>query len=579
MSFFAGVYTSGGALRDESETRRLLEDAVAADRIKASLYSDHHMLLVHGDLNVFYSPGYLETGTSVAALAGEPLLAQVAAQQEPRSKDLERIAETLLKGDLSLLPKANGTYAACCYSPGSGRLALITDVLGARPLYYYSSGAQVYFSTSLRVLERTKAVPKRTDLTAYAELMSFCYPLGSNTLYRDIKVLRDGQCLMVKQGQVELLTYNSWSETPPAPDSHEEIVDYCHQAFLSALDSRIRPGREHYSLLSGGLDSRCIAAVLQARGEEVTAINCSLPGYQDNEYAIRFAGEAYIPFREVRWSPDAAGTNSGRSTAGLLSHAVRHISPGLVFSGDGGGETLGFLMMAPPVMELLRAGRIQEAIQLYLGAAPLPPRLFDPLIYSEIADAPARGMQRELERFGSLPPEKAMQLFLLTNDLRRHLHEYFECILDHKVELLLPFYDRRVILSVVHIPASLEKFLQHRLYYDWLKRLPSSVTAVPWQVYSSHLPCPVADPNPPANQAAMTRRHIPKVARRWMMEALRIALGSKHPSNVISRKTLLRAVVLHSLGFRDYGYLFKTYLNVSELVSNSTSVLTESTPE
>jgi asparagine synthetase B (glutamine-hydrolysing) len=437
----------------------------------------------------------------------------------------------------------------------------------------------VIFSTSLRVLERLPEIPRRADLRAYAEQEAFCYPLGSRTLYRDVKTLRDGECLVAGEGGLRVQSYMRWADTPIIRESREAIVARCYSAFMAALSSRIRHRTVRYALLSGGLDSRCIAAGLKELGADFTALNCAVAGSQDYEYAHRFAEAAGIPFQNVPWSPDLLGTRPGATTAGLLAYAAQHVSPGLVFSGDGGGETIGFLIMTEPVMKMFREGRVQDAIEAYVKNPPVPKHLFTNEVYAAIADAPRRGMEEEIRRQGNVPPEKAMQLFLLTNDLRCHLHEFFDRTLEHRLELLLPFYDRRVIESVVRIPTPFEEYLRHRLYHDWLKLFPPAVTSVPWQAYPTHLPCPVADPDPPMTQNTIYKRHVPAASRRWMQRTVRAALKPGFPASIMSRNRLLLAVLLHRLHVRDYSYVFKTFINVDELLSRSTVTVLDPAPE
>jgi asparagine synthetase B (glutamine-hydrolysing) len=338
---------------------------------------------------------------------------------------------------------------------------------------------------------------------------------------------------------------------------------------MDALKSRLKSRPAPAALLSGGLDSRAIVAGLKELGADVTALNCAIPGSQDYEYAHRFARAIGVPLRNVPWSADLLGTTPGSTTAGLLSFATQMASPGVVFSGDGGGETLGFLIMTEPVMDLLRQGRVQEGIAAYVKDPPVPKYLFQPEVFSAIATAPSAAMEREMRNLGQVPPEKAMQLFLLTNDLRCHLHDFFDRTLEHRVELLLPFYDRRVLESVIRIPAPLDSYLGHRLYHDWLQRFPAVVTSVPWQAYSTHLPCPVPDPNPPIPQNTVYKQHVPRAARRWMKMAVRSALRPDFPSSVMSRTKLFIAAALHGASLRDYTYVFKTCLNVNELLSKS----------
>ena len=80
---------------------------------------------------------------------------------------------------------------------------------------------------------------------------------------------------------------------------------------------------------------------------------------------------------------------------------------------------------------------------------------------------------------------------------------------------------------------------------------------MPWQTYPGHLPCPVADENPPPNQWSMKSRHGDTLMRRCLAAAL-----SPGFAPVLRRSTVLAAVALHGMGFGDCTYLFKACLNV-----------------
>ena len=80
---------------------------------------------------------------------------------------------------------------------------------------------------------------------------------------------------------------------------------------------------------------------------------------------------------------------------------------------------------------LLNEGKLREAVDNYLGGYAPPRKLFKRAAYERIRTAAHDRMEEELRRIGVPLGEKALHIFVLTNDLRRHLHEYFNRLPRH----------------------------------------------------------------------------------------------------------------------------------------------------
>jgi asparagine synthase (glutamine-hydrolysing) len=564
VSFFIGVFSlSDSPLRT---TPQALEAAAALpNQFRLSKYCDTRLALLHGDLGVYPEAGWFESDHAIGAVAGLMLLgAQRPGEAKRSGSELSQAVGEMNAGRASFLRNANGTFAVCAYDKQAHRLTLAGDSLGARPLYYAKSDGQLYFATSIDALVRLNGVPRTFDVATYIEEEALCYPLGCRTKFVGVRVVVDNEAIVAADGAVRPTRYYDWRSLTPARESLDDLAMHCRTALRQAVESRAPPGSRQICLLSGGIDSRLVAAELLALGREVEAINASPPGSQDQVYAQRFAEAANIALT-TRTDAFEAMSAADR-TATLLSTAVARLERCSVFTGDGGGETFGFLLMKERAPQLLHEGKLRASVEVSLNGYAPPRRLFKPKAYQRLRTAAHDRMEAELERIGISLGEKALQIFVLTNDLRCHLHEYFNRLPHTRVELLLPYYDRRVIESVLRIPPPLEPLMKHAFYLRMLGLFPAVVTAVPWQTYPGHAPCPVPDENPPPNQWSIKNRFGDTLASRSLAVALAPGFAP-----VLRRSAVLAAVALHKMRRGDFTYLFKSCLNVQARCGGETS--------
>jgi asparagine synthetase B (glutamine-hydrolysing) len=554
--FFCGFCQEGEAADLERGFETSLEAAgIAATRLMA------------GPLRIWVGQSrprafsVVASGDGTGVVVGELLWERPNSQPRTAEQDSARLAAALSEGRPEDAVAANGSFAFLYFDRRAGRLWLMADSLGSRPVYVHESRGAVFFSTVLDLLLRHPAVPRVFDFAAFAEQSAFCYPLGGATLYRDIRVLQDSEYLAWSNGSSSRRRYFDWPLLELRQASLEEAAESCRQAFEEAVADR-SPGAGEIArvLLSGGLDSRSVAAALQRSGVRVEAATLSVEGSLDAHYARRVAAVMGIPLTETAWDPASTPVVTGHATAAALSAAARPFGSSRVFTGDGGGETFGFLLMPAEVMSLMGRGQQDAAMRAWLHGHGAPPRVFRQPWRRIIEQRPLEAMGKAMQRFSRLPGQKAFHLFIVLNDLRRHLHDAYEASARTGLDIAAPFYDRRVLQSVLSLAPPLDPYLGHRLYHEIVRHWPDACFRVPWQTYPGHLPCPVADP--PETTAGLRdqwevlqqlNRRTGGVRRRWAVKSL---ASGRAPARLLNLPLLTTAILGHRLRLFDRSHLF-----------------------
>jgi asparagine synthase (glutamine-hydrolysing) len=499
-----------------------------------------------------------ETTDFVVAVAGQ-LLAETV-----RGEEVDSLAAAAERECLdSLLRQSNGTFVALAYDKRHSRLQLATDAIGGRPLYYTQWAGCLLFSTSSTLLRRIPGIELRPDLAAFAEQQILAYPLGERTLWHGLRVLRENSVLSVTGSNVTVRQYFDWQSMGViAQNDTQELARDAAACFRAAVSDRMRSDdSDEVALLSGGLDSRLIVAELRAQARPVTALSLHRPGMQDTVYAERFAAHVGARLTPVPWSPQLGGVSPGDTTARMLAFAVASLGRGAVWSGDGGGETLGLLLLSEATWQLAEAGEVARAVDHHVKGYAPSKHLLSPSARSLMAGAPQRRLLEEIELLRAIPRGKALQLSMLRNDMRCHLHDYFDRIGDTRVELRLPFYDRRIIECAIKLPEPLGPSLHHRFYQQVLQHAPPSVLEVPWQSYPGRPTSPVPpDPDIPTQWNGEPREFGDTLAR---VVARRLRAGRL--SSAVKRRVVLSALLLHGLKLREMASVFAQAIALSEL--------------
>jgi asparagine synthase (glutamine-hydrolysing) len=498
MSIFAGVYMRRAGQPIPEQLKTQLRGAVSRhpdDVGRIREFADDRALLFTLDVGALGGTGAYAAADAVAFAAGAPLLQPADGQPLGRDDSIAAIARDLAAGRQDALRACRGTYCAVVYETGPQRLHLMTDKSGVRPIYCWISPDMIVFATAQRIIEATPFCKKSLSMQGIAETSCFSFPLGDRTQYENVVSLLAGELLGVDAGGLRRERYWRWDEPMPPAKSALPAHPRLYQSFQDAVRIRLGGDRSTASFLSGGLDSRVIVAELRNAGATVFTANYAPPGSQDqvlgkmiaerlgahNTPLVRTAivdGDPYSKATVHEWlkMPDYVASAPAR--------------PRVLWSGDGGSVGLGHVYLNPAIVEAMRAGRVQESIDLFFAynRLGLSVKLFKPGIGAEMLRLVKAGMLDELTAFKPADPGRAWYLFLMMNDQRRHLFNHFESLDLGRLEFELPFFDAEFLADIMREPF--DPFLRHAFYVEWLQCFDPAVAGTPWQAYPNHVPCP-----------------------------------------------------------------------------------------
>lgn len=562
MSFFWGMYSRTEMPHIKERVLRAVPGDAENDS-SSQIFSYDKIAAVKCDIGVYGDKGFYEkSDMGFCLVAGDPIYSDNNGKL-PRSEQLKEIFNSIIIGDRSVLNSCRGQFSMVVYNKKDHVLLLIADSNGSRPLYFCNLNNCLFFGNSFDVICTMANVGGAIDWEAKVQKLTFGVPLGDRTENKKINVIRNGEMLMCDRGAVKRQQYFKWDSLPEIDVSPQKLGPEVYKVFEDSVSVRCQPSKIVPAFLSGGLDSRCLVAVLRKLGKDVKGFNFYKPGEKDQYFAEAYADAVDMSLYKIK-RPE-----KDWSWGGLMADALRGAgivqgngsTGALVFSGDGGSVGLGRVYLKEDDIAVLnKSGEDALAKRFVTDKRRIPP-----LTYlkshkgSEILESLIESMRKELMDIDCTDPIKKLFLFFLHNDQRRHLHHHYENILSHRIELLVPFMDKRLNEVVISAPAKL--FLYHKFYHYWLNFFPDTTQGVPWQTYPGHLECPVEIKGAAGIDQWESSKH-----ETWNVERLnevletlklRLVLKQMNQGSDINRWRLLAACLAHALGLGNYSYVFR----------------------
>lgn len=257
-----------------------------------------------------------------------------------------RIVELYLRDGEAFDP-GDGWFAAAVWDPRLRALVVVSDLMGHRPLYVARPNGTILVASQIKSLVAAGLAPK-LDLQAWAELLAYENPLGERTPLEGVRLVQPATTLVVPLTGRER-SHERWRYRvePEALGDERELV----AEFGRLLDQAVARRTEQTTALalSGGLDSRCLAAVLRTHAPSTLACTYGAAGSEDLELGTQVAARAGLvhrafPFEPgyiARWAAETVWSAEGQvrcfhahhvSLRDLRSHGVRSILIG--FAGD-----------------------------------------------------------------------------------------------------------------------------------------------------------------------------------------------------------------------------------------------------
>jgi hypothetical protein len=179
---------------------------------------------------------------------------------------------------------------------------LHTDGLGAHDLYYRRSGNALYFAIRIDPLVRMSDSPVNADWQAWVNILTLTFPVGDATPFQEVRRMLAATAWRAGRDGIRPTSFEPcWLETEP--DSRVTPADAVDTLERKITSIRRRPT----VLLSGGWDSRLLAAVARRRWRRIRAWTTSNDDGHDHDVAIarRVADRLQLTHRIFVPGPEA----------------------------------------------------------------------------------------------------------------------------------------------------------------------------------------------------------------------------------------------------------------------------------
>jgi asparagine synthase (glutamine-hydrolysing) len=214
-------------------------------------------------------------GARGAILAHAPDVAVALALFEARG---ERFLEDLV-----------GDWALAIWRPDARRLFCARSPMGWRPFLWTFDGSVFAFATEPRALIVGLRLDRALNEGAIGEFLAARFVTESDTLWRHVSRLPQGEALVLEDGRVRRWHWHNGPFEDLSRLSDGEHVERFRELFDTALISAMRSSTPVMAHLSGGLDSSsvvCRATQLHRAGRidrQVGAITARFPGHSYDE--------------------------------------------------------------------------------------------------------------------------------------------------------------------------------------------------------------------------------------------------------------------------------------------------------
>lgn len=272
--------------------------------------------------------------------------------------DTEVLLRLYEEHGLDFVDHLRGMFAVAIWDARLGRLVLVRDRLGQKPLFYRHDGRRLYFGSELKALLQLPDAPRAINPFALWQFLVYQYVPHPSSILAGYAKLPPAHLAVFENGQLDVRRYWSppYHESPPddgTPWTTERWSRELRERLTESVRLRMRSDVPIGAFLSGGIDSSIIAGLMQRLSTEpihTFSIGFSEANFDERSYAREVAAtigskhhERVVEAAAVKvlpklvWHYDEPFADSSAIPTMALSETTRaHVTVAL--SGDGSDE-------------------------------------------------------------------------------------------------------------------------------------------------------------------------------------------------------------------------------------------------
>ncbi|MEY2917856.1 MAG: hypothetical protein RIS73_1570 [Bacteroidota bacterium] len=187
--------------------------------------------------------------------------------------DTEVILHAYSEWGSAALQQFIGMFAFVIYDEANKKLFACRDRAGVKPFFYYWKDGLFLFGSELKAIVQHPAFEKEINIDAVAAYMQYAYVPTPHCIYNNTWKLKPGHFLEINVAAHTLLTHQYWNvydayNKPILNISLPDAITQTEKVLTSAFQYRMVSDVPVGVFLSGGYDSACVTALLQANNTE-----------------------------------------------------------------------------------------------------------------------------------------------------------------------------------------------------------------------------------------------------------------------------------------------------------------------
>jgi asparagine synthase (glutamine-hydrolysing) len=335
------------------------------------VWSDGQAVLAHTRLaiidisNAAAQPMHDETGTVHVVFNGEIYNfmdlrreLQASGYRFRSRSDTEVLVNGYREWGTALFGRLVGMFALAIWDSQAHHLVLARDRFGEKPLYYADLPEAFVFGSEIKALLTWPGAPRRPNMAALHDYLSFGFTLGPDTAFVGISRLMPAHYLVLRPSRRPELT-RYWQMPLPADGPRfssvenlkQELIERLRGAVKSCLVSDVPLG----AFLSGGVDSSAVVAMMsETHGAGINTFSSGFGfgDYDETHFATMVADRYRTEHKvftfdsgvlgsmaDLAWFYGEPFSDSSALVTYALSRETRR-SVTVALTGDGADETL-----------------------------------------------------------------------------------------------------------------------------------------------------------------------------------------------------------------------------------------------
>lgn len=298
----------------------------------------------------FLSPAVAYDQRGAAAMVGDVL-------NHP-GQDAEALLALWRREGEAICNRLEGALALAIYDAAAGKLFLARDRLGHKGLWYAALADRFVFATRAGALLAHPGVSGQVDPEAVAFYLTLGYVPAPRSIWRGVLKLPPAHCVTVADAPAAPRRYWSLPESTEAI-ARAQAVERVREAVSAAVAERMAASRPVGALISGGVDSSIVAALMcqvagDAGGVKTFTAGFAESGFDERANAREVARHLGTDHHEILVQPAGAGELLDRlvdlydeplaDSSALPTHLIcraagEHVEVAL--GGEGGDEAFG----------------------------------------------------------------------------------------------------------------------------------------------------------------------------------------------------------------------------------------------